>query len=83
MIKHKDCSGSCKYGVDVGMPEHSCSKQCAWLSVQPDVKFIIHISGQNDEFELPVYAKSLEEAELKSQEYVDGGFIVTRIRPEV
>lgn len=34
-------------------------------------------------FEVPVYAGSIEEAELKTHEYEDAGFEVHRIRPAV
>lgn len=45
--------------------------------------YLIELEGQTSSFEVPVYAGSLEEAELKSQEYEDAGFIVGRIRPVV
>ena len=45
-------------------------------------KYIVELEGRVKSFEVPVYAKSLEEATLKSQEYEDAGFVVGRIRPE-
>lgn len=45
-------------------------------------KYIVELEGRVQTFEVPVYAKSLEEAALKSQEYEDDGFVVGRIRPE-
>lgn len=45
-------------------------------------KYIVELEGRVQSFEVPVYAKSLEEAALKSQEYEDAGFVVGRIRPE-
>lgn len=45
-------------------------------------KYIVELEGRVQSFEVPVYAKSLEEATLKSQEYEDAGFVVGRIRPE-
>lgn len=44
-------------------------------------KYIVELEGRVQSFEVPVYAKSLEEAELKSQEYEDAGFVVGRIKP--
>lgn len=48
-----------------------------------DKKYLITVEGLKESYELPIYATSLEEATLKSQEYEDAGFEVTRIRPEV
>ena len=45
-------------------------------------KYIVELEGRVQSFEVPVYAKSLDEATLKSQEYEDAGFVVGRIRPE-
>lgn len=45
-------------------------------------KYIVELEGRTQSFEVPVYAKSLEEATMKSQEYEDAGFMVGRIRPE-
>lgn len=46
-------------------------------------KYIVELEGRVQSFEVPVYAKSLDEATLKSQEYEDAGFVVGRIRPEL
>lgn len=45
-------------------------------------KYIVEFEGRVQSFEVPVYAKSIEEATMKSQEYEDAGFLVGRIRPE-
>ncbi|CDM21601.1 predicted bacterial RNA polymerase inhibitor [Citrobacter phage CR8] len=45
-------------------------------------KYIVELEGRVQSFEVPVYAKSLDEATLKSQEYEDAGFVVGRIYPE-
>lgn len=45
-------------------------------------KYIVELEGRVQSFEVTLYAKSLEEAALKSQEYEDAGFVVGRIRPE-
>lgn len=51
--------------------------------VQEEKTYIVELEGRVQSFEVPVYAKSLEEATLLSQEYEDAGFVVGRIRPEV
>lgn len=53
------------------------------MSTTEQVKYIVELEGRVQSFEVPVYAGSLDEAELKSQEYEDAGFVVGRIRPEV
>lgn len=45
-------------------------------------KYIVELEWRVQSFEVPVYAKSLEEATLKAQEYEDTGFVVGRIRTE-
>ena len=50
---------------------------------QKETKFIATVEGLTQSFDVPVYANSLEHAELLLEEYVDAGFIVERIRPEV
>lgn len=45
-------------------------------------KYIVELEGHIQSFEVPIYAKSLDEATLKSQEYEDAGFVVGRIYPE-
>jgi len=50
---------------------------------QAEKKYIVELEGRVQSFEVPVYAKSLDEATLKSQEYEDAGFVVGRIRPEL
>lgn len=48
----------------------------------PDTqKFFVTIENAKESFEVPVFATSLDEAEDLSQEYVEFGFEVTRIRP--
>ncbi|QEG09569.1 bacterial RNA polymerase inhibitor [Escherichia phage Pisces] len=46
-------------------------------------KYIVELEGRVQSFDVPVYAKSLDEATLKAQEYEDAGFVVGRIRPEL
>lgn len=48
-----------------------------------DKKYIVELEGRIHSFDVPVYAKSLEDAELKSQEYEDAGFVVGRIKPSL
>lgn len=48
-----------------------------------DKKYIVELEGRVQSFDVPVYAKSLDEATLKAQEYEDAGFVVGRIRPEL
>lgn len=45
-------------------------------------KYIVELEGRVQSFDVPVYAKSLDEATLKAQEYEDAGFVVGRIHPE-
>lgn len=52
------------------------------IMTEVEKKYIVELEGLVQSFEVPVYAKSLEEAALKSQEYEDAGFVVGRIRPE-
>ncbi|QEG09786.1 bacterial RNA polymerase inhibitor [Escherichia phage Penshu1] len=54
----------------------------ARFMTEVEKKYIVELEGRVQSFEVPVYAKSLEEATLKSQEYEDAGFVVGRIRPE-
>lgn len=46
-------------------------------------KFIVTIENSKESFDVPVMALSLEEAADLAQEYVEFGFEVTRIRPQV
>lgn len=75
------CENGCQYAKDVGMENHSCARRCLYEHLEK--KFIIELEGRVQSFDVPVYAGSLEEATLKSQEYEDAGFVVGRIRPEV
>lgn len=47
-------------------------------------KFIVHLQGSASEIEVPVYAKSLDEAlEVAEWTYQEAGFEVSRVRPAV
>lgn len=46
-------------------------------------KYLLTLEGNTKSFEVPVFARSLEEATLQAEHYEDAGFVVTRIRPEV
>lgn len=46
-------------------------------------KYLVTIENSKESFEVPVFAATLEEADDLAQEYVDVGFEVTRIRPDV
>ncbi|QHJ79925.1 MAG: hypothetical protein [Caudoviricetes sp.] len=46
-------------------------------------KYIVTLSGLKESHEVPVYAESIEQAELLTHEYEDAGFVVERIRQEV
>lgn len=50
---------------------------------QREQKYLLTIEGNTESFEVPVFARSLEEATLQAEHYEDAGFVVTRIRPEV
>ena len=50
---------------------------------QCEQKYLLTIEGNTESFEVPVFARSLEEATLQAEHYEDAGFVVTRIRPEV
>lgn len=50
---------------------------------QHEQKYLLTIEGNTESFEVPVFARSLEEATLQAEHYEDAGFVVTRIRPEV
>lgn len=60
----------------------STTMEGAWSMTDIEKKYIVELEGRVKSFEVPVYAKSLEEATMKSQEYEDAGFVVGRIRPE-
>lgn len=53
------------------------------MSEQKETKFIATVEGLTQSFDVPVYAYNLEHAEHLLEEYVDAGFLVERIRPEV
>ena len=53
------------------------------MSALREKKYIASIEGTNVSTDVPIYATSLEQAEVLASEYEDAGFIVTRIRPEV
>lgn len=46
-------------------------------------RFFVTIENSKESFEVPVMALSLEEATDLAQEYVEFGFEVTRVRPQV
>ncbi|UGO47549.1 putative RNA polymerase inhibitor [Morganella phage vB_MmoP_Lilpapawes] len=47
-------------------------------------KFIVSLEGSAHAIEVPIYAKSLDEAlELAEWTYTEAGFEVTRVRPAV
>lgn len=47
-------------------------------------RFNVTVETQTHSFEVPVYAETLEEAHDKAEaEYVEAGFAVTRVRPDV
>lgn len=47
-------------------------------------KFIVHLQGSSSEIEVPLYAKSLDEAlEVAEWTYQEAGFEVARVRPAV
>jgi hypothetical protein len=49
-----------------------------------DSKFFVTVESSLQSFEVPVFARSLDEAhELAEWQYVPAGFAVTRVRPEV
>ncbi|QZE51110.1 protein inhibidor of host bacterial RNA polymerase [Klebsiella phage vB_KpnP-VAC1] len=50
---------------------------------QREQKYLLTMEGNTESFEIPVFARSLEEAMLQAEHYEDAGFVVTRIRPEV
>ena len=50
---------------------------------QHETKYLLTIEGNTESFEIPVFAKSLEEATLQAEYYEDAGFVVTRVRPDV
>lgn len=50
---------------------------------QREQKYLLTMEGNTESFEVPVFARSLEEATLQAEHYEDAGFVVTRIRPEV
>ena len=74
------CENRCQYAKDIGMENHSCARRC--LYEDQEKTYIVELEGRVQSFEVPVYAKSLEEATLVAQDYEDAGFIVGRIRPE-
>lgn len=73
------CNNGCQYAIDIGMEGHSCAKRCMYA----ETKFLLTIEGHEESFEVPVFARSLEEATLQAELYEDAGFMITRIRPEV
>lgn len=47
-------------------------------------RFIAQVETQTHSFEVPVYAETLDEALEKAEaEYVEAGFEVQRVRPDV
>lgn len=50
---------------------------------QDEQTYIVELEGRVQSFEVPVYAKSLDDATLIAQEYEDAGFVIGRIRPEL
>lgn len=74
------CENGCKYAKDVGMENHSCASRCMYEDQEKT--YIVELEGRSQSFEVPVYAKSLDEATLVAQDYEDAGFVVGRIRPE-
>ena len=73
------CNNGCQYAKDVGMENHSCANRCMYS----EQKYLLTIEGNTESFEVPVFARYLEEATLQAEHYEDAGFIVSRIRPEV
>lgn len=50
---------------------------------QREQKYLLTMEGNTESFEVPVFARSLEEATLQAEYYEDAGFVVTRIRSEM
>ncbi|UZT50338.1 host RNA polymerase inhibitor [Enterobacter phage 03_vB_Eclo_IJM] len=74
------CENGCQYAKDVGMENHSCERSCMYEPLEKT--YIVELEGRVQSFEVPVYAKSLDEATLIAQDYEDAGFVIGRIRPE-
>lgn len=73
------CNNGCQYAKDVGMENYSCENRC----VYDEKKYLLIIEGHTESFEVPVYARSLEEATSLAEQYEDCGYVIHRIRPEV
>ncbi|CAK1344548.1 RNA polymerase inhibitor [Klebsiella phage vB_Kpn_K10PH82C1] len=73
------CDNGCQYAKDVGMENHSCANRCMYA----ESKYLLTMEGNTESFEVPVFARSLEEATLQAEHYEEAGFVVTRIRPAV
>lgn len=73
------------HSVDCNKTKFGGLCDCGRPGSYPDKekKYIVELEGRVQSFEVPVYAKSLDEATLKSQEYEDAGFVVGRVRPEL